>query len=269
MLKDVKICSVKDHLPNLSGAYLYFCLADVNHKTFFNYRTKYMKKRVLIYLTAFFSALSLQSCVTNYVVSAPASPQSNTYKSDAKVTPIAAVDLTEPQKQYSPSKQIDAALANLEASRKKAEIEKAILHENKINSLIAEAESYLGTPYRYGGTTRSGIDCSAFVLSVFGAALGIDLPRVSSSQASQGERISRSELKVGDLVFFSHGGGRIGHVGIVHDVDESGEVRFIHAATSRGVMISALSDKYWGPRFVQARRVINDMLTESSGFVRN
>lgn len=212
-----------------------------------------MKKKVLLYLTVVITALSLQSCVSNYVVSKP-----TVYKTDAKLASISIKSLNEVKQELSPSKQINAALATLENNARKAEIEKTIIHDTKINSLLAEADSYLGTPYRYGGTTRGGIDCSAFVLSVFSSAMGMSLPRVAAAQAQEGERIEKSDLQKGDLVFFSHSGGRISHVGIVHEVTADGEVKFIHAATSRGVMISPLTDKYWGPKFRFAKRIINN-----------
>lgn len=214
-----------------------------------------MKKRVLFYITAIVTFLSLQSCVSNYVVSKPVE-----YKTDAKLAAIPTRNFNALNKDNTPSMQIALALASVEASTKAAkdaEIGKAIARDTKIDALLAEADSYLGTPYRYGGMTRSGIDCSAFVLSVYGAAMGMDLPRVAASQAQQGERVERSDLKKGDLVFFSHGGSRISHVGIVHEVTPDGEVKFIHAATSRGVMISPLSDKYWGPKFRFAKRIID------------
>lgn len=221
-----------------------------------------MKKRVLFYLAAIITTLSMQSCVSNYVVSNPV-----TYKTDAKLAAIPSRDLNSAKEAISPSKQISTALATLNASTKKAEIEKTIAHESKIDALLAEADSYLGTPYRYGGTTRGGIDCSAFVLSVYGAAMGMNLPRVAASQALEGQRIDRSELKKGDLVFFSHG-SRISHVGIVHEVTADGEIRFIHAATSRGVMISPLSDKYWGPKFRFAKRIVDADYSDSN-YARN
>ncbi|MBF5026872.1 NlpC/P60 family protein [Planobacterium oryzisoli] len=222
-----------------------------------------MKKRVLFYLTVITSVFSLQSCVSNYVVSQP-----TTYKSDAKLQPVSLNAVALEKKELSPSKQIDMALASIEKVNRNAEIHKTILFEKKMDDLLAEAESYLGVPYRYGGTTRSGIDCSAFVLSVFEDTMGMDLPRVAAAQAQQGERVSKEDMKKGDLVFFSRG-GRISHVGIVHDVDASGEVYFIHAATSRGVMISPLSDRYWGPKFRFAKRVITDNSIDYSQLAQN
>ncbi|MEC5394584.1 C40 family peptidase [Bergeyella sp. RCAD1439] len=217
-----------------------------------------MKKTVLFYIVAILSAFSLQSCVTNYVVSEPI-----TYKTNANLAAIPTNNLRPVKNEISPSKRIDMALASIEKTNKNIEIEKAILFEKKMDELMAEAESYLGTPYRYGGMSRSGIDCSAFVLSVFGATMGMNLPRVAASQALQGESVSKEELRKGDLVFFSRG-GRISHVGIVHHIDEAGEIQFIHASTSKGVMISPLSDKYWGPKFRFAKRIIQDDLTDLS-----
>lgn len=216
-----------------------------------------MKKRVLFYLVAFVSTISLQSCVTNYVVSKPAT-YTKEYKTDAK---LAAIDTKmESDKKLLINSFISekaVAIANAKNSLKNSEIAKAIKHNKTIDNILAEAQTYLGTPYRYGGMTRKGIDCSAFVLSVFGAAAGLTLPRVAASQSQEGEAIDKENLQKGDLIFFSHG-KRISHVGIVENVTEEGEIMFIHAATSKGVMISSLNDSYWGPKFRFAKRVINE-----------
>lgn len=217
-----------------------------------------MKKRVLFYITSVFATFSLQSCVTNYVVSAPTSYTSE-YKSNAKLASIDSKKLEIAKKQLVSSFKEEQAIATktLETIVKNEEIAKAVRFSKKIDDILTEAESYLGTPYRYGGTTRNGIDCSAFVLSVFGASAGLNLPRVAASQAQEGERVEKSELQKGDLVFFSHSRGRISHVGIVESVSEDGTVKFIHAATSRGVMVSSLNDSYWGPKFRFAKRVLS------------
>ncbi|AZI33610.1 C40 family peptidase [Kaistella carnis] len=217
-----------------------------------------MKKRVLFYITSVVATFSLQSCVTNYVVSAPTSYTSE-YKSNAKLASIDSKKLEIAKKQLVSSFKEEQAVATktLETIVKNEEIAKAFRFSKKIDDILTEAESYLGTPYRYGGTTRNGIDCSAFVLSVFGASAGLNLPRVAASQAQEGERVEKSELQKGDLVFFSHSRGRISHVGIVESVSEDGTVKFIHAATSRGVMVSSLNDSYWGPKFRFAKRVLS------------
>ena len=217
-----------------------------------------MKKRVLFYLVALVSTVSLQSCVTNYVVSKPAT-YTKEYKTDAKLASIDTRKMEQDKKQLINSfiSEKAAVLSNAKNTLRNSEIAKAIKHNKTIDNILTEAETYLGTPYRYGGTTRNGIDCSAFVLSVFGAAAGLSLPRVAASQSQEGERVEKENLQKGDLIFFSHG-RRISHVGIVESVSEDGEIKFIHAATSKGVMISSLNDSYWGPKFRFAKRVINE-----------
>lgn len=217
-----------------------------------------MKKRVLFYLVALVTTVSLQSCATNYVVSKPAT-YTKEYKTDAKLASIDNKKMEQDKQKLIDSFLAEKAssIANAKKSIKNSEIAKAIKHNKTIDGILEEAETYLGTPYRYGGTTRRGIDCSAFVLSVFGAAAGLSLPRVAASQAQEGESVDRGDLQKGDLIFFSHG-RRISHVGIVESVTEEGEIKFIHAATSKGVMVSSLNDSYWGPKFRFAKRVINE-----------
>ncbi|GEN66613.1 MULTISPECIES: C40 family peptidase [Chryseobacterium] len=217
-----------------------------------------MKKRVLFYLVALVTTVSMQSCATNYVVSKPAT-YTKEYKTDAKLASIDSKKMEQDKQKLIDSflSEKAATLANAKKAIKNSEIAKVVKYNKTIDGILEEAETYLGTPYRYGGTTRNGIDCSAFVLSVFGAAAGLSLPRVAASQAQEGERIEKGNLQKGDLIFFSHG-RRISHVGIVESVSEEGEIKFIHAATSKGVMISSLNDSYWGPKFRFAKRVINE-----------
>lgn len=106
-----------------------------------------------------------------------------------------------------------------------------------------------GTPYRLGGMTTHGIDCSGFVLVTFKALLDQRLPRTVDEQAALGSSVSTDDLRSGDLVFFKIS-ATMRHVGIYMD-----QGRFMHASTRRGVMISGLSDGYWRDRFWQARRI--------------
>ena len=229
-----------------------------------------MKKRFLFYLATAFATISLQSCVSNYVVSAPNLYQSQ-YKKSAKLALIDSKKLEKDKRELLSSFQENPAamVASVNSALKNQIIASAIRHTRTIDGILNEAESYLGTPYRYGGMTRNGIDCSAFVLSVFGAAVGMNLPRVAASQATEGETIDKENLQKGDLVFFSHGGGRISHVGIVEEVTPEGDVKFIHAATSRGVMISSLADSYWGPKFRFAKRIISSTFGDISNVAVN
>jgi NlpC/P60 family len=115
-----------------------------------------------------------------------------------------------------------------------------------------EVKEYLGTPYRKGGTTRKGMDCSGFARMVYDRLLGLDLPHSSGDQfhSSELQKINIRELQTGDLVFFANKKKkRINHVGVYLS-----DGQFIHASTSEGIMVSSLDDKYWKQRFVGSKR---------------
>jgi len=125
-----------------------------------------------------------------------------------------------------------------------------------IKNLLKDAESYLGTPYKFGGNTSSGFDCSGFTVKVF-QDNNFSLPRRSSDQADAGKSIDIKTVKPGDLLFFAtSGGSRVSHVGIVHTIENDGEIKFIHASTSKGVIISSLNEKYWNKAYLHAQRVL-------------
>lgn len=122
--------------------------------------------------------------------------------------------------------------------------------ENEMGNLIvSEAFSWLGTPYRYGGDDRSGIDCSGLVAQVYGA-IGINVPRTSRTQYENSERVKTDNLQQGDLIFFSNG-AIVNHVGIY-----IGNGEMIHASSSRGVIKQAVADEYYTRRFAGVGRVI-------------
>lgn len=116
-------------------------------------------------------------------------------------------------------------------------------------ALLESVDEWYGTRYRLGGTTKSGIDCSAFVQAVFLATYGINLPRTAREQYKFTNRISRTELKEGDLLFFNTRGG-VSHVGIYLRNN-----KFVHASTSRGVAVSDLFESYYLQRFIGAGRI--------------
>jgi cell wall-associated NlpC family hydrolase len=120
------------------------------------------------------------------------------------------------------------------------------------NEVVDEAKKYLGVPYRNGGTTANGVDCSGLVVTVF-KRFGVALPRTSDDQAKFGAKVDRSDLEPGDLVFFrTSGSTRISHVGIY-----SGAGQFIHASTrSKKVKFDRLDNKYFKKRYATARRVL-------------
>ncbi|MBW7984094.1 C40 family peptidase [Enterobacillus tribolii] len=120
-----------------------------------------------------------------------------------------------------------------------------------VAQLNDQLRQWNGTPYRYGGLERSGVDCSGFVYRTFRDRFDMQLPRTTVQQTSLGTKVSRKELMPGDLVFFKTGSGENGlHVGI-YDTDN----KFIHASTSRGVTRSSLENVYWNRAYWQARRL--------------
>ena len=118
------------------------------------------------------------------------------------------------------------------------------------SDVLSTAKKYINTPYRSGGTTASGFDCSGFTSKVF-SELGITLNRTSGGQYNQGTAVSKANLEVGDLVFFNTSGKGVSHVAIY-----IGNGQMIGAESSEGVTISSINDPYyWGKRYVGAKRV--------------
>jgi cell wall-associated NlpC family hydrolase len=123
------------------------------------------------------------------------------------------------------------------------------------DDLIAKASDNLGIRYRSGGTSRAGFDCSGLMCSAF-SALDIKLPRSSNEMSNIGIRVTPTEAKKGDLIFFkTRGSGRINHVGMVVDVVGE-EIKFIHSSTNNGVIISSTKEGYYHRNFAQVNRVL-------------
>lgn len=122
--------------------------------------------------------------------------------------------------------------------------------------IVDNAKQFDGVRYKYGGTTKKGMDCSGLVFVSFKKE-GFHIPRTTKNLSNYGEWVDINNVRKGDLLFFAtkKNSRKVNHVGIVTD-SRIGNVEFIHASTSNGVMISNLAERYWYFAFVQARRVL-------------
>ncbi|SEB90605.1 C40 family peptidase [Paenibacillus sp. GP183] len=144
-------------------------------------------------------------------------------------------------------------------NQRKMDYSISVLKQIDLNAVIQTAEKYLGVPYQFGAgpfPQTGSFDCSAFTQYVFGKN-GVKLPRLSRQQAETGTLISRNNLRIGDLLFFSVPGRfktnqTVGHVGIY-----KGNMQMIHASSKpeNGVQISNIDSAYWKGTFLRARRV--------------
>ncbi len=123
-------------------------------------------------------------------------------------------------------------------------------------NIVRYAKTFTGTRYKFGGTTKKGMDCSGLVYVSFKKEK-IQLPRVSRDMAKKGKRIPVAKAKKGDLLFFKTNKNRtvINHVGLVVE-NKRGTLFFIHSTSSKGVLVSSLDEKYWKRAFVEVRRVL-------------
>ncbi len=124
-------------------------------------------------------------------------------------------------------------------------------------SVVEAARKFIGTPYKYGGTTRTGMDCSGLLLNSF-RAIDVNLPRSSEDQSKTGHEVSIKDLQPGDLLFFATGKKKkkVTHVGLVTDVLGKENIKFIHASSALGVVETNLYSEYYQKRFITARRII-------------
>jgi hypothetical protein len=112
-------------------------------------------------------------------------------------------------------------------------------------------ESYLGKPYKGSSNFEEGLDCSQLVIEIYDRFNKKKLPRTVRKQFQTGKRISRQKMQFGDMVFFRTNGNKISHVGIYIENDE-----FVHASSSRGVIISSINSDFWEKRFAGCRRIL-------------
>jgi probable lipoprotein NlpC len=124
------------------------------------------------------------------------------------------------------------------------------LDGNEDLNLLESMVSWKGTPYRYGGNTKKGTDCSGFVTSVYKEVYGKQLQRSSKDIVKDVKYISKKEMKAGDILFFKINGKSISHVGIY-----IADNKFIHASTKNGVVVNDLGQEYYQKAFYKAGRV--------------
>jgi len=130
--------------------------------------------------------------------------------------------------------------------------------ENKsiVNSLIKTATDNIGVRYKAAGTTKNGFDCSGLVYTTF-ESQNIKLPRSSYDQAKIGKVIKIDDAKKGDLIFFkTNKSNQINHVGLITEIN-SGEIKFVHSSTSKGVIISSTKEPYYKNSFEQINRIVD------------
>ena len=132
--------------------------------------------------------------------------------------------------------------------------ESSLLASVEKDEVMYKVIEYLNTPYRWGGTTKRGIDCSAFVQTVMYQSLGVILPRTSFEQSNVGVEVAVEDLKFGDLLFFdTMNKGRTSHVGIYLE-----DGYFVHSGSRTGVAVASLNSDFYSRTFLKAKRVTDD-----------
>ena len=117
------------------------------------------------------------------------------------------------------------------------------------NKLYKQHREWKGVEYEMGGLSKGGIDCSGFVYTTFRSKLGINIPRSTALQSKIGSNVSKNKLRAGDLIFFKTA-TKVRHVGIYIENN-----KFLHASTSKGVMISKLNNVYWKSKYWKSKRL--------------
>lgn len=227
-----------------------------------------MKTLVLLFVSLFlFSCTSSKSLIVTSKTEAQKKnqyevPEKNTKITlDTKTTENNKVGVAKSKVQNTKSESVKTSGRNKAKKSLFNDVNEAdiVINEAEINyfsnQLINNASDNLGSPYRGGGMTKAGFDCSGLVYSTF-KNFEITLPRSSNSMSNYGFKVDRVNAKPGDLIFFRTNGKRvINHVGLVTEVYED-EIKFIHSSTSLGVIISSTKENYYSKTFAQVNRVV-------------
>ena len=183
-------------------------------------------------------------------------------KKDDKAALYQQNDTTETDIDTSDTDDLPASSNKVDVSsllKKYGNTSKNDLSPDQVNSrekMLMEIIKYLDTPYKYGGNTKDGIDCSAFTKAVYEKSLSVELERSAREQYHEGEAVSnKDDLQFGDLVFFNtRRKVRPGHVGIY-----LGDHLFAHASSKNGVIVSSLDETYYSKRYMGGRRIENTL----------
>lgn len=191
-----------------------------------------------IFITLFFSA-----CTSTKTIAYKETSKENINKQ------LEALKQFEPE----PKKEINLQQTKLEKEIQKEEIQKTLNSDEIIrNSLMEFYAEWKGVKYKFGGNSKRGIDCSAFTQRIFKEKFNIKIPRSTRTQVKVGEKIKKSELKLGDLVFFKT--GKIDrHVGVY-----MGDGNFMHASI-KGVKFTKLNKAFYKKAYWTSRRIIKDL----------
>ena len=171
---------------------------------------------------------------------------------------VASCGVSKKKTTYSKTRKVSVSAKKTDTPKKEITSFKKVRasKRTKADDIIHSALQFSGVRYKYGGTTKKGMDCSGLLYVAFGEN-NIKLPRTSYHMAEEGKRVRLNQITKGDLLFFrtSKRAKRINHVGMVVAV-ENNEIKFVHASSSRGVIVSSLREGYWNSAFIKATRVL-------------
>ncbi len=154
------------------------------------------------------------------------------------------------------AKERKASSTKIVTKKSEKENSKTVSNKSKADYVIDYAKQFEGVRYKWGGTTKSGMDCSGLVYVSFKSS-NILLPRISRDMAKKGKKIPLKKVLNGDLLFFKTGNRRnsINHVGLIIAIKDN-DIEFIHVTSGKGVIISRLNETYWLKAFYEARRIL-------------